>query len=99
MDDRFELPTVGEILVEEFLEPLNITPYRLAKDLGVSSSSILYLVHGKRKITVEMSLRLSKYFGTTSKFWLNMQNELDLREAEIKLEKDLEKIPNCKQIA
>ena len=89
MDDRFELPTVGEILVEEFLEPLNITPYRLSKDLGVSSSSI----------TVEMSLRLSKYFGTTSKFWLNMQNELDLREAEIKLEKDLEKIPNCKQIA
>ena len=99
MDKRFELPTVGEILLEEFLEPLNITPYRLSKDLGVSSSSILDLVHGKRKITVEMALRLSKYFGTTSKFWLNMQNELDLREAEVKLVNDLEKIPNCKQIA
>ncbi|MGP1368919.1 MAG: HigA family addiction module antitoxin [Treponema sp.] len=57
-----------------------ITLYRLSKDLGVSSSSILDLVHGK-KITVEMSLRLSKYFRTSSKFWLNMQNELDLREA------------------
>ena len=99
MDERFELPTVGEIFVKEFLESLNITPYRLSKDLGVSSSSILDLVRGKRKITVEMSLRLSKYFGTTSKFWLNMQNELDLREAEVKLEKDLEKIPSCRKIA
>lgn len=96
MDERFELPTVGEILVEDFLEPLNITPYRLSKDLGVSTSSILDLIHGKRKVTVEMSLRLAKYFGTTSMFWLNMQNELDLREAEVKLEKELEKIPNHK---
>ena len=99
MDERFELPTVGEILVEEFLEPLHITPYRLSKDLGVSSSSILNLVHGKRKITIEMSLRLSKYFGTTSKFWLNMQNELDLRAAELKLVNDLKKIQKCEQIA
>ena len=99
MDERFELPTVGEILVEEFLEPLNITPYSLSKDLGVSSSSILNLVHGKRKITIEMSLRLSKYFGTTSKFWLNMQNELDLRAAELKLVNDLKKIQKCEQIA
>ena len=57
------------------------------------------LVHGKRKITIEMSLRLSKYFGTTSKFWLNMQNELDLRAAELKLVNDLKKIQKCEQIA
>ena len=99
MDEIFELPKIGDILVEEFLEPLEITPYRLAKDIGVSTSSILDLVHNKRKISVEMSLRLSKYFGTTSKFWLNMQNELDLREMQEKLENDLEKIPSCKQIA
>ncbi len=98
MDENFELPKIGDILVEEFLEPLGITPYRLAKDIGVSTSSILDLVHNKRKISVEMSLRLSKYFGTTSKFWLNMQNELDLREMQEKLENDLEKIPSCKQI-
>lgn len=97
MSERFELPTAGEILTEEFLEPLNITPYRLSKDLGVSSSTVLDLVHGKRKITVEMSLRLAKYFGTTSEFWLNLQNELDLRESEIGLEKDLKKIPACKR--
>ncbi len=99
MDDKFELPKIGDILVEEFLEPLEITPYRLAKDLGVSTSSILDLVHNKRKISVEMALRLSKYFGTSSKFWLNMQNELDLRETREKLENDLEKIPSCKEIA
>ena len=99
MDEKFELPKIGEILVEEFLEPLEITPYRLAKDLGVSTSSILDLVHNKRKISVEMALRLSKYFGTSSKFWLNMQNELDLRETREKLENDLDKIPSCEKIA
>ena len=99
MDEKFELPKIGDILMEEFLEPLDITPYRLAKDLGVSTSSILDLVHNKRKISVEMSLRLSKYFGTSSKFWLNMQNELDLREAEKKLENDLNKIPTCQKTA
>lgn len=99
MDEKFELPKIGDILVEEFLEPLEITPYRLAKDLGVSTSSILDLVHNKRKISVEMALRLSKYFGTSSKFWLNMQNELDLRETREKLENDLDKIPSYEKIA
>ena len=99
MDEKFELPKIGDILEEEFLEPLKITPYRLAKDLGVSTSSILDLVHNKRKISVEMALRLSKYFGTSSKFWLNMQNELDLRETREKLENDLDKIPSCGKIA
>lgn len=99
MDENFELPKIGDILVEEFLEPLEITPYRLAKDLGVSTSSILDLVHNKRKISVEMALRLSKYFGTSSKFWLNMQNELDLRETKERLENDLAKISSCMKIA
>lgn len=99
MDEKFELPKIGDILMEEFLEPLEITPYRLAKDLRVSTSSILDLVHNKRKISVEMALRLSKYFGTSSKFWLNMQNELDLREIQEKIGADLDKIPSCKQIA
>ena len=99
MSKSFELPKIGDILVEEFLEPLEITPYRLAKDLGVSTSSILDLVHNKRKISIEMSLRLAKYFGTTSKFWLNMQNELDLRDAQAKIASALKKIPVCKKIA
>lgn len=99
MNEKFELPKIGDILVEEFLEPLEITPYRLTKDLGVSTSSILDLVHNKRRISVEMSLRLSNYFGTSSKFWLNMQNELDLREMQKKIGSDLDKIPRCQKTA
>ncbi len=99
MEKAFALPKIGDILVEEFLDPLEITPYRLAKDLGVSTSSILDLVHNKRKISVEMALRLSKYFGTSSKFWLNMQNELDLRETEKKIAPALKKISSRQKIA
>ena len=99
MDEGFDLPKIGDILVEEFLKPLEITPYRLAKDLGVSTSSILDLVHNRRKVSVEMSLRLSKYFGNSPKFWLNMQNELDLREMQEKLEKDLDNIPCYMKLA
>jgi antitoxin HigA-1 len=65
----------------------------------VSTSSILDLIHNKRKISVEMALRLSKYFGTSSKFWLNLQNELDLRETQPKMEKELDRIPVNAQIA
>lgn len=97
--ENIEIPKIGDLLVEEFLNPLEITPYRLAKDLGVSTSSILDLVHNKRKITVEMSLRLAKYFGTSSKFWLNLQNELDIRETKKRIETSLEKIPTCVRIA
>ena len=99
MKGTFELPKIGDIIVEEFLEPLEITPYRLAKDLGVSTSTILDLVHNKRRISVEMSLRLARNFGTSSKFWLNMQNELDLREAQKKIARDLDKIPRCQKTA
>ena len=56
MDDKIELPKIGDIIAKEFLEPLGITPYRLAKDLGLSISSILDLIHNKRKISVEMAL-------------------------------------------
>ena len=97
--DSIETPKIGDILKEEFLEPLDITPYRLSKDLNVSTSSILDLIHNKRKISVEMVLRLSKYFGTSSKFWLNLQNELDLRETQPKMEKELDRIPVNAQIA
>jgi len=96
--DNIETPKIGDILKEEFLEPLNISSYRLAKELNVSTSSILDLVHNKRKISVEMALRLSKYFGTSSKFWLNLQNELDIRETKQALEKELDKITLNTQI-
>ena len=84
-----ETPKIGDILKEEFLEPLNISAYRLAKEINVSTSSVLDLIHNKRKISVEMALRLARYFGTSSKFWLNLQNEIDLRETNQKLKKEL----------
>jgi len=94
-----EMPKIGDILKEEFLEPLNISAYRLAKEINVSTSSVLDLIHNKRRISVEMALRLARYFGTSSKFWLNLQNEIDLREANQKLKKELDKIQTHKQIA
>jgi addiction module HigA family antidote len=91
-NQKIETPNIGEILKEEFLYPLKITPYRLSKELNVSSSTILDIVHNKRKISVEMALRLSRFFGNSHKFWLNLQNEIDIRETKAKMERDLEKI-------
>jgi len=88
-----ETPEIGDIIKGEFLDPLGISAYRLAKDIKVSTSSVLDLIHNRRKITVEMALRLSRYFNTSSKFWLNLQNELDLREIRGKMADELDKIP------
>ena len=68
----------GEILLEEFLEPMEITQYRLAKDISVPARRINEIVHGKRGISANTALRLSKYFGTTERFWLNLQTRFDL---------------------
>jgi addiction module HigA family antidote len=92
INEYIEVPTMGEIMRKEFLEPLNITPYRLSKELKVSTSTVLDLLHNRRKITVEMALRLSRFFGNSHKFWLNLQNELDAREAAKNLETVLETI-------
>lgn len=97
--EKLKTPKIGDILREEFLEPLEITPYRLAKALGVSTSTVLDLVHNRRKVSVEMALLLSKYFGTSSQFWLNLQNELDLREAKKKLAAKLDDIEPIKRSA
>jgi addiction module HigA family antidote len=73
------VPThAGEILREEFLVPYEMTQSHLAKALGTSFRSINELVNGKRGITIEMSLKLAKYFGTTPQLWLNLQNQYDL---------------------
>jgi addiction module HigA family antidote len=90
--DRIPTPTIGEILREEFLDPLEITPYRLAKELHVATSSILDLVHDKRRLSVDMALKLSRYFGTSDQFWLHLQNEIDVRNRKEELEGALERI-------
>ncbi len=71
----------GEVLLEEFLEPMELSQYRLAKDISVPARRINEIVHGKRGITADTALRLSRYFGTSERFWLNLQIRHDL-EAE-----------------
>ena len=68
----------GEVLLEEFLEPMGISQYRLAKDISVPPRRINEIVHGKRAVTADTALRLSRYFGTSDRFWLNLQASFDL---------------------
>ncbi len=68
----------GEVLLEEFLKPLGISQYRLAKDISVPPRRINEIVHGKRAITADTALRLSHYFGTSERFWMNLQTRYDL---------------------
>jgi antitoxin HigA-1 len=77
---RKTLPPVhpGEVLLEEFLEPMEIRQYRLAKDISVSPRRINEIVHGKRAITADTALRLARFFGTSDRFWLNLQTSYDL---------------------
>ena len=96
MEQRIETPSVGEILFEEFMKPLQISAYRLASDIHVPVSRVQDLLHGRRKITVDTSLRLAKYFGVSDNFFLNLQNEIDLRNARKELEEEIRSIPSVK---
>jgi len=75
----------GGILLEEYLGPMHITQYRLAKDISVPPRRINEIVHGKRVITADTALRLARYFGTTERFWLNLQARYDLEVAKDRL--------------
>ena len=90
-----KLPNIhpGEVLLEEFLIPMEISQYRLAKDLKIPQTRISEIVKKKRRITADTALRLSKYFGTSAKFWLGLQNDYDLEEYERKLAEELNDIP------
>ena len=79
----------GEILLEEFIKPLSITQYKLAKDINVAPIRINEIIKTKRAITVNTALRLSKYFDTSAQFWLNLQNQYDLEREKENLENTL----------
>ena len=83
-----QLPPIhpGEILMEEFLDPMGISQYRLAKDISVPPRRINEIVHGKRSITADTALRLGRFFGMSPQFWLNLQNRYDLEVTEDFLE-------------
>jgi addiction module HigA family antidote len=81
----------GEILLEEFLRPMGISQYRLAKDISVPQRRISEITQGKRSITADTALRLGRYFGIEAQFWLNLQSRYDLLRAEDVLDKRLDK--------
>jgi len=91
MNTRFAPVHPGEILLEEFLKPLGITQYRLAHDISVHPRRINEIVHGKRTITADTALRLSRYFGLSERYWLNLQARYDLEMEKDRLEGRLER--------
>ena len=87
-----DLPPVhpGEILLEEFLNPMGITRYRLAKSIGVPQRRIDEICAGKRSITADTALRLARFFGTDAQSWMNLQAQYDLESAEMELGEQIE---------
>lgn len=82
----------GEILNFEFLEPLEITAYRLSKDLRIPQTRISEIIKGNRRITADTALRLSKYFGNSAKFWLGIQDDYDIEEEKENKKDELKEI-------
>lgn len=82
----------GEILKEEFLNPLEISAYRLSKDIGIPQTRISEILHERRRITADTALRLSKYFGNSAKFWLGLQDDYDIENERNEKEKELNSI-------
>ncbi len=81
----------GEILVKEFLEPLGISQYRLAKDIGVTPRRINEIVHGRRAISADTALRLSQFFGMEAQFWMNLQSRYDMEVTRDQLQDKIKK--------
>jgi addiction module HigA family antidote len=82
----------GEILMLEYLEPLEVTQHRLAVSIGVPPRRINEIVHGKRRVTTDTALRLARYFGTSERFWLNLQDRYDIEVARDRLGPTLDEI-------
>ena len=82
----------GEILLEEFLLPMKLTPYRLAKEIGVQQTRISQIIKGSRSITADTAVRLARFFGTTEEFWMNLQREYDLRKVKSEKSEELSHI-------
>ena len=83
MSDFIETPTIGEILSEEFLIPLGISAYKLAQEINVPTSRIQDILHNRRKITVDTSLRLAKFFGLSVGYFMALQDDIDIRNERL----------------
>ncbi|KQC10606.1 MAG: pirin [Smithella sp. SDB] len=94
------LPNIhpGEILDKEFLMPLNITAYRLSREIKIPQTRVSEIIKGKRRITADTALRLAKYFGNSPQFWLGLQNDYDLEEETNSLKTELKKIHSYNEL-
>lgn len=93
MSKFINTPKISEILKEEFMEPMNISAYRLANDIHVPVSRIQDILHDRRAISVDTSLRLGRYFGISEKYFLNLQNDIDIRNIKMQKKAELDSIP------
>ena len=89
---KIPTPTMGEYLLEEFMIPLHLSAYKLAHDIHVPVSRIQDILHNRRKMTADTSMRLGKYFGVSEILFLNIQNDLDIRETKERIKDELDKI-------
>ncbi len=99
MDNKMAPVHPGEILVEEFLDPMGITQHRLAISIGVPPRRINEIVHGKRRITADTALRLGRFFGVSPQFWINLQSHYDLEIEKEALGEELDKIQPLGSVA
>lgn len=96
MADYNITPKMSEILLEEFMVPMHLSAYRLAQEIHVPVSRIQDILHDRRKITPDTSLRLARYFGVSDRYFLDIQNDIDIRELKIKLSTEIEAIKPCR---
>ena len=92
MADYIDTPKISEILYEEFMEPFGISAYKLAQAIHVPVSRIQDILHDRRKITADTSLTLAKYFGVSDRYFLDMQNDIDVRELRLSMAEEMEMI-------
>ncbi len=95
MKNTIETPKISEILLRDFMQPLGISVYKLAKDINVPISFIQDILKDKRKITVDTSLCLARYFNISDKYFLNMKNYIDIRNALLNMNSELDSIKSC----
>ena len=99
MDMHIKTPKMGEILLEEFMEPNCISAYMLAKEIHVPVSRVQDILHDRRKITVDTSLRLARFFGVSDKYFLDLQNDIDVRVVKENMNEEIESITPHKKLA
>jgi addiction module HigA family antidote len=99
MADFIPTPTMSEILKEEFMEPMNLSAYRLAKEIHVPVSRIQEILNNRRKITADTSLRLAKFFGVSDRYFLDLQNDLDIRELKANMGNEIAEIKPLRTLA